>query len=212
MHSSYKILLVDDEKDNLELLTDYLEEDYEVFSTTNAEDALQLIAQYIFDAIILDINMPGMNGLELCSVIKTKKTYKDIPIIFLSGLSDMEKIEQGFKNGAVDYMIKPFNLQELTIRLATHIKVSKKYIELFEEQIKLNNQIHSLTQELIETKNNILLKEEHFSNREDNFSSNNERIIENKKRSEDFNIKALQIQEKLQRQKELLEKTKKMLG
>lgn len=204
--SNNKILVIDDEKETLELVVDYLSDYYLVSSSISSSNALQMIADMDFDMILLDINMPIFNGFELCKKIKSISGYEDVPLIFISALSDLEKIEMGFELGAVDYIVKPFKLQELKLRINRHLMIAKKQKELIQKQVDLNEQIRQLTNELMNG------KEDDFASRENNFSANYKRIKETKQKNEDFNIKLKEIQLKLENQRELLIKTKMMLS
>ncbi|WP_368030867.1 PleD family two-component system response regulator [Arcobacter sp. s6] len=207
----YKILVVDDEEINLQIVQINLETDYLVDTTISIKEALKLIDQNIYDAFIFDINMDEMDGLELCKVVKNYKQYIYTPVLFVTILDEVEKIEQGFENGASDYITKPVNPQELKIRLKAHIKTSKNQIELYYQQLILNEQIEKLSYELVTANKNTAINEKFFQNRETNFKYNDERIKENLKTTELFNEKILIMQNKLKNQKELLERVKSSL-
>lgn len=114
-----KILIVDDEPDVVELLQDYFElNGYQTFSASNGKQALTQIAKQP-DIIILDINMPKMNGIELCQQIRN---FVSCPILFLTARTeDSDKIK-GFAVGGDDYIVKPFSIEELGARVAAHIR------------------------------------------------------------------------------------------
>ncbi len=137
-NSDFKILIVDDEEFNIDVVMGFLEdENYKFNYTTNGKDALKAIYANEFDLILLDINMPEMDGIEVCKRIKNEIKYKDIPIIFLSAYSDMETISNAFAAGGVDYLTKPFNGVELIARVHTHIQIRKYIHELKVKQEKL---------------------------------------------------------------------------
>lgn len=119
------ILVVDDEKEIAELIEIYLSgEGYQVYCAYNAAEGLALLEQHAIQLAILDIMMPGMNGLEMCREIR--KT-NNIPIIFLSAkTTDLDKIF-GLNTGADDYITKPFNPLELTARVKSQLR---RYTEL----------------------------------------------------------------------------------
>ena len=208
----YKILLVDDEEINLQIVQANLNSDYDVHATVNIQEALKLIEEHTYDAFIFDINMDEMDGLELCKIVKTYKKYIYTPVIFVTIIDEVEKIEKGFEYGAYDYITKPVNPQELKIRLHAHIKISKNQIELNQKQLILNEQIEILTNELYEANKKSLSSEEVFQNRESNFKHNDEKIRKNFETTELFSEKILIMQDKLKRQKELLEKMKSSLA
>ena len=118
--SQINILVVDDEKEIAELVEIYLVSDgYKVFKAYNAEDGLKILDEQEIHLVLLDIMMPGMNGLEMCRKIRTKS---NIPIIMLSAKStDLDKIV-GLTGGADDYVTKPFNPLELTARVKSQLR------------------------------------------------------------------------------------------
>ena len=207
----YKILLVDDEEINLQIVQANLNSDYDVHATVNIQEALKLIEEHTYDAFIFDINMDEMDGLELCKIVKTYKKYIYTPVIFVTIIDEVEKIEKGFEYGAYDYITKPVNPQELKIRLHAHIKISKNQIELNQKQLILNEQIEILTNELYEANKKSLSSEEVFQNRESNFKHNDEKIRKNFENAGLFSEKILIMQDKLKKQKELLERIKSSL-
>ena len=207
----YKILVVDDEEINLQIVQANLNSDYDVHATVNIQEALKLIEEHTYDAFIFDINMDEMDGLELCKIVKNYKKYIYTPVIFVTIIDEVEKIEKGFEYGAYDYITKPVNPQELKIRLHAHIKISKNQIELNQKQLILNEQIEILTNELYEANKKSLSSEEVFQNRESNFKHNDEKIRKNFENTGLFSEKILIMQDKLKKQKELLETIKSSL-
>ena len=207
----YKILVVDDEEINLQIVQVNLESDYDVDATINIQEALKLIDENTYDAFIFDINMDEMDGIELCQIVKNYKKYIYTPVIFVTIVDEVEKIEKGFEYGAYDYITKPVNPQELKIRLQAHIKTSKNQIELNQKQLILNEQIELLSRELYEASKKTLVSEENFQNRESNFKHNDERIKKNRETTELFSEKILIMQAKLKKQKDLLERMKTSL-
>ena len=207
----YKIFVVDDEEINLQIVQANLNSDYDVHATVNIQEALKLIEEHTYDAFIFDINMDEMDGLELCKIVKNYKKYIYTPVIFVTIIDEVEKIEKGFEYGAYDYITKPVNPQELKIRLHAHIKISKNQIELNQKQLVLNEQIEILTNELYEANKKSLSSEEVFQNRESNFKHNDEKIRKNFENAGLFSEKILIMQDKLKKQKELLERIKSSL-
>ncbi len=118
-YAVYKILIVDDEKDVVSLLRDYFElNGYEVCVAYNGEEAVSKVGVRP-DIILLDVNMPGMDGLDVCSRIRD---YVPCPILFLTArIEDSDKI-RGFAAGGDDYILKPFSIEELGARVAAHIR------------------------------------------------------------------------------------------
>lgn len=119
----HKILVVDDEAMITELLSDHLgDEGYEVYAANSAAEALQLLGEQP-NLIILDINMPGTDGLELC---KNIRDHVACPILFLTArISEQDKIN-GLQYGADDYITKPFSLKELSARVAAHLRRNER--------------------------------------------------------------------------------------
>ncbi|MEA1916004.1 MAG: response regulator [Campylobacterota bacterium] len=122
--NQYHILIVDDEEINIEIVSSILEaQEYQISSSLNGKDALQKLFSNKYDLVLLDINMPDMNGFTVCERLKKDSQTKDIPVIFFSAESDLEFITKAFNLGAVDYIPKPFNGAELLARVNTHIKI-----------------------------------------------------------------------------------------
>ena len=118
------ILVVDDNPANLKVLGNLLVNNgYEVGASPDGYKALEFIKNVQPDLILLDIMMPGMDGLEVCAKIKSNMATKHIPVIFITAKTDTEDIVKGFKAGGVDYISKPFNSEELIARVDTHIEI-----------------------------------------------------------------------------------------
>ncbi len=120
------ILIVDDTPNNLHILFSYLEtEGFKVLLTEDGESALQIALEQIPDLILLDILMPEMDGFETCIRLKSQSSTEDIPIIFLTALSDTTNKVRGFELGGVDYITKPLEQKEVLARIQTHLKLQK---------------------------------------------------------------------------------------
>ncbi|MBU0487686.1 MAG: response regulator [Bacteroidetes bacterium] len=118
------ILIVDDMPQNLQVLGNILyNKGYNISNSPSGIHALQSVKVEPPDLILLDIQMPEMDGYEVCKVLKSDPETRNIPVIFLTALSEPENIVQSFEVGAVDYIAKPFNVAELTARVATHIEL-----------------------------------------------------------------------------------------
>lgn len=118
------ILIVDDEKDIREMLKQlFTFEGYTVYTAKNGEEALERIGQSEIDVILLDVNMPGQDGYEVCSRIRE---YVDFPILFLSARIAEEDKVKGFRVGGDDYIEKPFSVAELKERVAAHLRRQKR--------------------------------------------------------------------------------------
>lgn len=136
--------MVDDNPKNLQVLGNLLSNDgYSVEFALNGLDALDRIKKKVFDMILLDVMMPEMDGFEMCRILKADKKHKNIPVIFLSARTDMDYIIQGFDLGAVDYIYKPFNKQELLSRISTHfeLKKSRDIIEQYAKDLEVKNKL-----------------------------------------------------------------------
>lgn len=126
MHDKGNILAVDDTPASLKLLTDILKaEGYEVRSAITGELALHAAAVNPPDLILLDIRMPIMNGIEVCRCLKADSRTRDVPVIFVSASSDLSEILLGFEAGAVDYVTKPYQRDELLARVRTHLELNR---------------------------------------------------------------------------------------
>ncbi len=122
-----KILLVDDSKQNIEILMDLFGGDYRVAAALNGEKALQLAtADPKPDLIILDILMPDVDGYEVCKRLKKNKSTRNIPVIFVTAVSEVMDSTRGFEVGAVDYIAKPFHPPMVKARVALHLDLKRK--------------------------------------------------------------------------------------
>ncbi len=132
-HSS-NILVVDDTPDNLRLLSAMLsEQGYKVRKALNGKTALNTIYQVPPDLILLDINMPSMNGYEVCQQLKEDVKTKDIPIIFISALDDVLDKVKAFDVGGVDYITKPFQSEEVMARIENQLTIQRQKKQLQQE-------------------------------------------------------------------------------
>lgn len=128
------ILVVDDKPDNLRLLTFLLSKNgYKVQQATSGQMAIEAVQSHPPDLILLDILMPNMNGYEVCSQLKALASTADIPVIFLSALSDVFDKVKAFEVGGVDYITKPFHLQEILARVENHLIVRRQQAMLQQE-------------------------------------------------------------------------------
>ena len=122
--SKNDIVLVDDNADNLRLLSSMLKSaGYEVRPANSGEMALSAIYAKPPTLILLDIMMPGMDGFHVCKELKSKKETQNIPIIFISAIDDLDEKVKAFSMGCVDYITKPFQEEEVMVRVKTHLKI-----------------------------------------------------------------------------------------
>ncbi len=125
------VLVVDDDPASLELLTDILSEDKVlVLPVISGESALTAVAENKPCLILLDVNLPGMNGFEVCSKLKENEIYRDTPIIFVSGMQNHQDKVKGFSLGGVDFITKPFQSDELLARVRTHLELNRLRTDL----------------------------------------------------------------------------------
>lgn len=145
-HEPIHILLVDDRPENLLALEAVLDsEQYTLVKATSGEEALRCLLKFDFAVIVLDVQMPGMDGIETARLIKARDKTKDIPIIFISANSkEAEHLFAGYSAGAIDYMVKPFIPQILKSKI-------EGFVDMYLTNKRLKNQsmlLHQKTQEL----------------------------------------------------------------
>ncbi|MCP3943107.1 MAG: response regulator [Desulfobacteraceae bacterium] len=148
------VLIVDDAVINIDILVSALENDYDISVALDGESALETVKKEKPDLILLDINMPGIDGYEVCHRLKNSPVYKSIPIIFLTGLTSLKNKTKGFEEGAVDYITKPFEISEVKARVKTHLELAvirhelKNNNELLEQRVWERTRELAITQEV----------------------------------------------------------------
>jgi PAS domain S-box-containing protein len=152
-----RILVVDDTTANLQLLVSLLtEHGYTVHPASDGELALRFVQSIQPDIILLDIKMPGMDGYEVCRRLKADERTRSIPIIFISILEDERDKVKGFQEGAVDYITKPFQAEEVLARVRTHLRLQKLTEHLEQQIAERTEELHAanarLQRELAERK------------------------------------------------------------
>lgn len=146
------ILIVDDAPENIDVLNEVLH-DYKRKVTTNGDSAIGIAAsKYPPDLILLDVVMPEMDGFEVCAKLKENEKTKDIPVIFMTSLSDEEDKVKGFQAGAIDYITKPVQPKEVLARVKTHLSLNLLRKELEEHNKILEEKVSERTKELQEAK------------------------------------------------------------
>ncbi len=138
-HSEYKILVVDDVLSNVLLLKVLLSnEKYNVVTAMNGTQAIKMVESELPDLILLDVMMPDISGFEIAQQLKSKPAFAQIPIIFLTALNSTADIVKGFQMGANDFISKPFNKEELIIRVSHQISLisAKRIIYNQTEELK----------------------------------------------------------------------------
>ncbi len=143
-----KILLVDDNPTNLQVLFQTLDgRGYNLLVAKNGEIALNIARKALPDLILLDIMMPGIDGYEVCRQLKADALTHDIPIIFLSALGDTKDKVMGLDLGAVDYVTKPFQPDEVIARVNTHLTIHRLKREVQTKHDELEDELRSVAEE-----------------------------------------------------------------
>lgn len=151
------ILIVDDISANLVILSDMVKEAGCVpRPVINVGQAWQAIKKKIPQLILLDITMPEINGYEFCESLKHDMRTRDIPIIFISALDSVQNKIRGFKLGAVDFIVKPFEKEEVTQRINTHLKMHQMQRELERYNQQLHKMVSEQTQQIRQEEKEIL--------------------------------------------------------
>ena len=136
------ILIVDDEPHNVDILLDQLfKAGFKVLLAEDGETALKRVTYIKPDIIFLDVNMPGINGFETYRRLKAHENAKNVPIIFMTAVTDTVEKVKGLKLGAVDYITKPFQLAEVIARVETHLTMSHLQKQLEEQNAQLQQEI-----------------------------------------------------------------------
>lgn len=135
------ILIVDDTPENLKVLIAFLEQfDFRIMVAQDGESALKRVEHVLPDIILLDVLMPGMDGFETCHCLKEHETTKEIPVIFMTALSETVNKVKGFDVGGVDYLTKPVQHEEVLARINTHLTIRKLQQRLQEQNTLLEEQ------------------------------------------------------------------------
>ena len=143
------ILVVDDTPQTLQLLVAILSgANYTVRPADSGALALASVLAYPPELVLLDVNMPEMNGFDVCRQLKQNTETQTIPVIFLSGLTDLDDRVQGFQLGAVDFVAKPFQRDELLARVSTHLQLARLQKDLTSEVAKQTRDLQGAYQEL----------------------------------------------------------------
>jgi PleD family two-component response regulator len=143
--SQQQILLVDDLPDNLKILRNMLsKQNYEIRMAVNGNIAIASVQEEPPDLILLDIRMPDMDGYEVCRRFKADETLKDIPVIFISALSEPIEKVKAFEAGGVDYITKPFHAEEVLSRVKTHLSLRSMHKELLRKNAELQEALDSI--------------------------------------------------------------------
>ncbi len=146
------IMVVDDTPANLKLLGEMLQsEGYRVLAFPRGQMALNAAAKKPPDLILLDINMPEMNGFEVCKRLKANDELNEIPVIFISALADTPDKVKAFSAGGVDYVTKPFEFEEIRARVQTHLGLRKFQTDLKTHSLRLEALVREKVREISES-------------------------------------------------------------
>lgn len=147
------IMIVDDTPVNLRLLDELLRSaGYRVFAFPRAEMAIRAARQNKPDLILMDITMPEMDGFTACEIIKNDVSLQDIPMMFISALNDSLDKVRAFQSGAVDYINKPFQVDEVLARVETHLKIHRMQLELEEYNQRLEERVAEQVKEISDSR------------------------------------------------------------
>ena len=146
------VLIIDDVVANLVILTEIIKKaGYVARPVTNVHQAMEAVDALLPDLILLDVTMPDIDGFEYCGMLKKDVRTRNIPVIFVSAVTSPETKEKGFSMGAVDFIIKPFEAQEVYLRVNTHLKLYRMQRELenYNKQLQktINAQIRRMNEE-----------------------------------------------------------------
>ncbi len=161
------LLIVDDNPTNIKVLFEFLKKaGFRVLVAKTGEDALNKLESAIPDLILLDVMMPGIDGFETCRLIKSNPSHQDLPIIFMTALADTENKVKGLSLGAVDYITKPFQQQEVLARINLQLKLrsltqelADKNHQLADLNSQLEQKVQERTQQLEKTQSQLVLHE-----------------------------------------------------
>ncbi len=150
-----RILIVDDERFNVNVLVDLLRDDYRMMVAKNGEQALKAIELQLPDMVLLDIMMPGMDGYEVCRRLKSDDRTRDIPVIFVSAMGQELDEQKGFELGAVDYITKPICPSIVLARVKTHLELRNAYKVIERQKNRMQEELdvgHQLQLSMLSTK------------------------------------------------------------
>ena len=143
------VLIVDDNPNNLKVVAGVLkEEGYDFRMAKSGAQALKVLEKIKPDLILLDIQMPEMDGFETCKRIKADESNEAIPVIYLTANTDTESINKAFKSGGVDFVTKPFNSEELLARIKTHIQLKVQSEQLVKQNVTKDRFISIISHDL----------------------------------------------------------------
>ncbi|MDZ8258695.1 response regulator [Nostoc sp. ChiQUE01b] len=149
------ILIIDDNPTNIEVLYDALDRvGYKVLVEMDGWHGIETVKNYPPDLILVDVMMPGIDGFETCRQLKSQQTSCEIPIIFMTALNDTTDKVKGLALGAVDYITKPFQEEEVLARIGIHLKLRRANLELAQQKDILEQRVQERTAELSQALDN----------------------------------------------------------
>ncbi|HXC93961.1 MAG TPA: diguanylate cyclase [Geobacteraceae bacterium] len=140
----HKILIIDDTPANIQILNEFLRQDYAIFFSTNGPDGIRIARQELPDLILLDIMMPKMDGYEVCAKIKADPLTRQIPVIFITAMNAEEDEAKGLDAGAIDYITKPVSAPIVKARVKNHLELKRHRDELKKLTIELDEKNQEL--------------------------------------------------------------------
>jgi serine phosphatase RsbU (regulator of sigma subunit) len=141
-HRQHNVLIVDDAPANVRLLSQMLTaQGFKVRAATSGERALEAMRSAPADLVLLDVRMPGMSGYEVCQQLKRDGRTSEVPVIFISALQDLSDKMLGFAAGGVDYVTKPFQVEEVLARIQTHLALRDLQTQLQEANRRLEREL-----------------------------------------------------------------------
>lgn len=135
-----KVLIVDDAPVNIKMLREILRGDYDIYFATNGHEAMAIAEAKSPDIVLLDINMPDMDGYEVCRQLKADKHTQNIIVVFITAKDDEEDEARGLELGAIDYITKPFSAAIVTARIKNHLEV-KRHSDMLEDLFLAQHQM-----------------------------------------------------------------------
>jgi two-component system, NtrC family, sensor kinase len=169
-----KVLVVDDHPLNVLLIKKALMvEQYDIQVAVNGQEAVDKTSVFSPDVVLMDIRMPVMDGFEACRLIKKMPEHKDVPVIFITAEGEVGSIVKGFEVGGIDYIQKPINIEDLKVRVRTHIKMYqlnrenqfllKEMTSVNESLVEKNNELDEANKTIVKTQQSMIQQEKMVS-------------------------------------------------
>lgn len=147
-----KVLAVDDAEECLEMLQSLLEEpQWKLRVTSKPQQAIAVAREFAPDIILMDIRMPGEDGYRICKRLKEDSNLRNVPVIFLSGIKEMGEKVRAFDCGGVDFVAKPFHLEEILARIRTHLRMRRMQEALEQNNQQLENLVNLKVKEITQS-------------------------------------------------------------